>query len=160
MGYYSKRSAQGWLSKLLDEARRGELRQAASRASLGPNACCSSPSQDVRAPSTLADLPLHLTTIGEPVLRVPDIAARASTAEHVAGERVCVLSSHINARRLLISLAGHLLIRPQPPSRDKVGTKCMSSPDAFSTKNAVLQPLSSAGGGTRTPDTRIMIPLL
>jgi hypothetical protein len=25
MGYYSKRSAQGWLSKLLDEARRGEL---------------------------------------------------------------------------------------------------------------------------------------
>jgi hypothetical protein len=45
-------------------------------------------------------------------------------------------------------------------SRDQMGTKFHSDRTSGKDKSPAMQGFSHAGGGTRTPDTRIMIPLL
>ncbi len=103
------------------------------------------PARRPRRPDALLDL----AAVRQPVLRVPGVRSRAGQAVHVA--------RRIPDHRPIIAPVGTF-----PGTH--LGTKWgPSSPPIERPENdesPAMQGFSDAGGGTRTPDTRIMIPLL
>jgi hypothetical protein len=133
-----------------------------------------------------ADPALDLAPAGQAILRIPGIAARARAQEHEAGRPAAVHAKvfggeggDVGGRRHGAASGGHgLLLRAGSRpitlrgggialvriiTRYQLGTKspCWRVGAVLKEpKSAVLQGFRDAGGGTRTPDTRIMIPLL
>ena len=79
---------------------------------------------------------------------------------HADIQTTMIYVHHVPQHDAADKLTALLEERTQGRSGCTVGARSASEEDDGDAENAALQAVPDAGGGTRTPDTRIMIPLL